>query len=204
MFSIKIKKLVTSLILFFIILIVIYIIHINFFLVDVILYSAIFDAILAAIVTTCFLKYKKYFIIFSSFEKFQIFIICILLGYSFAISVPAVIDRSLSFYLLEKIQDIGGIKETKFEELFSKEYMTEHQLVKVRLTEQLVSGTIIIENNCVKLTKLGRTLAFISQHFRKHFLAKNRLVSGKYTSELTEILKFNSKNNLNLESYKCN
>ena len=89
----------------------------------------------------------------------------------------------------------GGIQEKKFGELFSKEYMIEHQLVKVRLTEQLVSGTIIIENNCVKLTKFGETLAFISQHFRKHFLAKNRLLSGKYTNELTEILKFNSKNN---------
>jgi hypothetical protein len=204
MFLTKIKKLIISLFLFLLILSAIYISHINFFYVDVIFYSAIFDGLLAAIITVYFLKYKKYFIIFSFFEKILIFIICLLLGYSFAISVPTLIDRSLSFYILEKIKEKGGgIQEKKFEELFSKEYMIEHQLVKVRLTEQLVSGTIIIENNCVKLTKFGETLAFISQHFRKHFLAKNRLLSGKYTSELTEILKFNSKNNKNLESYKC-
>lgn len=204
MFLTKIKKLIISLFLFLLILSAVYIFHINFFYVDVIFYSAIFDGLLAAIITVYFLKYKKYFIIFSFFEKILIFIICLLLGYSFAISVPTVIDRSLSFYILEKIKERGGgIQEKKFGELFSKEYMIEHQLVKVRLTEQLVSGTIIIENNCVKLTKFGETLAFISQHFRKHFLAKNRLLSGKYTNELTEILSLIQKNNKNLDSYKC-
>jgi hypothetical protein len=202
---IKIKRLITSLFLFFVILIVIYITHINFFYVNVIFYSAILDAILAAITTTLLLKYNKYFKIFSFFEKVLIFIICLLLGYSLAVSIPTIIDRSLSFYILEKIQEKGSsIKERKFEELFTREYMIEHQLVKVRLTEQLESGTIVIENGCVKLTKLGETLASMSRNFRKHFLAKKRLLSGKYTNELTKISKFNSRDIKNKELYKCN
>ena len=195
----KIIKLIYSLLLFFVILITIYIFHINFFYVDVIFYSAIFDGVLATIITSLVLWFKKYFKIFSFFEKIQIFIICLLIGYSFAISVPTVIDRSLSFYILEKIQERGGgIKKSSFQEIFSKEYMAEHQLVEVRLTEQVVSGTIIIENGCVKITKLGKTLSSISQYFRKHFLAKKRLLSGQYTDELIEITK-----NKRIESYKC-
>jgi hypothetical protein len=200
----KIIKLIYSLLLFFVILITIYIFHINFFYVDVIFYSAIFDGVLATIITSLVLWFKKYFKIFSFFEKIQILIICLLIGYSFAISVPTVIDRSLSFYILEKIQERGGgIKKSSFQEIFSKEYMVEHQLVDVRLTEQVVSGTIIIENGCVKITKLGKTLSFISKYFRKHFLAKKRLLSGQYTDELIEISKFNSIENKRIESYKC-
>ena len=201
----KIKRLTTSLFLFSVILIIVYITHINFFYVNVVFYSAILDGILAAIITTFLLKYNKYFKIFSFFEKLLIFIIYLLLGYSLALSIPTIIDRSLSFYILEKIQDKGSsIREKKFEELFTKEYIIEHQLVKVRLTEQLESGTIVIENGCVKLTKLGEIFASMSRNFRKHFLAKKRLLSGKYTNELTKISELNSVDIKNKELYKCN
>lgn len=199
----KIIKFINSLLLFLLILITIYIIHVNFFNVDVILYSAIFDSLLAAITTSIILYFNKYFKIFSFFEKIQMFIIYLLIGYSFAISVPTVIDRSLSFYILEKIQNRGGgIKKSKFKEIFSKEYLLEHQLIKVRLTEQLESGTITIENDCVKITKLGQVMAFFSRYFRKHFLAKKRLLMGKYTNELIEISKFESED-VQIDSYKC-
>ena len=97
------------------------------------------------------------------------------------------LDRSLSFYLLEKIQQRGGgIQKSGFEDVFIKEYMPEHHLVEIRLTEQLESGTIIIENSCVKLTKKGEILATISRYFRKHFSPKRRLLLGKYTSDLID------------------
>ena len=117
----KIVKLIYSLLLFFVILITIYIFHINFFYVDVIFYSALFNGVLATIITSLVLWFKEYFKVFSFFEKIQIFIICLLIGYSFAISVPTVIDRSLSFYILEKIQERGGgIKKSIFQEIFLK------------------------------------------------------------------------------------
>ena len=117
----KIVKLIYSLLLFFVILITIYIFHINFFYVDVIFYSALFNGVLATIITSLVLWFKEYFKVFSFFEKIQIFIICLLIGYSFAISVLTVIDRSLSFYILEKIQERGGgIKKSIFQEIFLK------------------------------------------------------------------------------------
>ena len=113
--------------------------------------------------------------------------IWLLLSYIFAISVPTVLDRSLSFFILEKIAQRGGsIKESGFKEVFTDEYVKEHRLIDVRLTEQERSGTISIQNGCVKLTEKGKKIAKYSRFFRKHFLPKHRLLMGKYTDDLTD------------------
>lgn len=183
----KIKKSLLGLILFGVLLFIVYVVHVKFFRVDVVFYSAIIDGFIAAFLTLAVLWKTKYFSLFSGFEKIQMGAIFLLLGYSFAISVPTVIDRSLSFYILEKIQQRGGgIKQSGFEEVFTKEYMPEHRLVDVRLTEQLSSGTIVIENGCVKLTEKGNRLAKMSRFFRQNFLPKERLLMGQYSSDLTD------------------
>ena len=183
----KIKKFLVGLVIFGILLSVIYLVHVKFFKIDVIFYSAILDGLIAAFLSLVILWKIKYFGLFSSFEKIQALIIYLLLGYSFAISVPTVIDRSLSFYILEKIdQRGGGIKLAGFEDVFTKEYMLEHRLVDVRITEQLSSGTVIIENGCVKITDKGRLLTSFSRFFRKNLLPKQRLLMGKYSSDLTD------------------
>lgn len=183
----KIKKGIVGSILFAFLLMVFYIVHLKFFRVDVVFYSSIFDGILAALVTIFIVAISSYFNLYNSFEKLQLFVIWILAGYAFAISVPTVIDRSLSFYILEKIQQRGGgILESGFEEVFTQEYVKEHRLVDVRLTEQLSSGTVIIENGCVKLTEKGKSLAKFSRFFRKNLLPKERLLMGKYTDDLTD------------------
>jgi hypothetical protein len=60
----------------------------------------------------------------------------------------------------------------------------EHRLVDVRLTEQLESGTIQIEDGCVKLTEKGNKIARFSRAFRQNFLPKQRLLMGKYSDDL--------------------
>jgi hypothetical protein len=167
-----------------------YCIHAQYFFVNVVFYSAIFDALLAAILLLPILTATRYFDVLGSLEKGQIFVICILSGYIFAISVPTVIDRSLSFYILEKLEQRGGgIRQDRFAEVFSREYMEEYRLVDVRLTEQAESGTIKIENGCVKLTPRGQKLAAISGYFRQHFLPKHRLLMGSYTDDLVDPLR---------------
>lgn len=183
----KIKEWIAALLLFLVLLGVFYVAHVKFFRIDVVFYSAIFDGVLAAIVASLIIAKLKYFDIFTLFEKVQMGFSFVLLGYIFAISVPTVIDRSLSFYILEKIQQRGGgIKQSGFEDVFVKEYMPEHRLVDVRLTEQLSSGTIVLENGCVKLTPKGDRLAKMSRFFRQHFLPKERLLMGEYSSDLTD------------------
>ncbi len=185
---IKLKLAFFSSTLFLAILLFFYIVHIHYFLVDVVFYSAMLDGLLAAVLATIVICLIKTFELLNWFEKTQLVIIWLLIGYALAISVPTVLDRSLSFYILEKLdQRGGGIKLTSFEQIFTTEYVREHRLVDVRLTEQRASGTIILENNCVKLTKRGRGLARWSRYFRKNFLPKHRLLMGEYTDELTDL-----------------
>jgi hypothetical protein len=155
--------------------------------VNVVFYAAIADGIIAAAIASIALFTAIYFQILGRFEKFQLVVIWLLIGYALAISVPTVIDRSLSFYILEKLQQRGGgIKLDSFEQVFTHEYLKEHHLVDVRLTEQLESGTIKVENGCVKLTEKGAKLAKFSRYFRRNWLPKERLLMGKYSDELTD------------------
>lgn len=162
-----------------------YLMHVNLLDVNVVFYAAIADGVLAA-ATSFSLLWLPFAKPFNVFEKCQMLLIWLLLGYSFAISVPTVIDRSLSFYILEKLaQRGGGIRQDAMKDVFTKEYVKEHRLVDVRLTEQVESGTIVIENGCVKLTAKGERLSTMSRYFRQHFLPKHRLLMGEYTDDLT-------------------
>ena len=196
----KILNTAIATLLFVILLLVVYYIHISFFRVNVVFYAAAADGGIAACITGFILILAKYFKDFNYFEKFQLVIIWLLLGYCSAISIPTVIDRSLSLYILEKLQQRGGgIMQTSFEEVFRIEYVKEHRLVDVRLTEQLESGTIIIKDGCVRLTAKGDSVATVSRYFRMHFLPKKRLLMGEYTDDLTDPFRNRSDN----QNYTC-
>jgi len=201
----KIKKALVGLVLFITLLFIYYYIHIRFLNVDVVFYSAIYDGILATVTATIILIIIPYFKVFTGFEKIQMVIIWVLGSYIFAISIPTVLDRSLSFYILEKIQQRGGgILKSGFEEVFTQEYVKEHRLVDVRLTEQESSGTITIENGCVKLTKRGQSLATFGRFFRKNLLPKHRLLMGEYTDDLTDPFGHGSIDGNATFGYLCN
>lgn len=190
----KITKALAGFIIFIFLLLLFYYLHTSYFKINVVFYSAIFDVFIITLFMASILLKLTYFSVFNLFEKFQMIIIWFLCGYILAISIPTIIDRSLSFYILEKIQQYGGgIQIDKFEELFTKGYAKEHKLVDVRLTEQLESGTIIIKNECVKLTERGNQLATFSQFFRKNFLPKKRLLLGKYSDDLTNPFRYSEK-----------
>jgi len=165
----------------------IYVLHVRWLKVDVVFYAALGDAVLATVLSGVTVFFVPFFRPLSRFEKALLLIIWLLGGYAFAISVPTVIDRSLSFYILEKLQQRGGsLSQEALAHVFRNEYMREHRLVEVRLTEQLASGTITLENGCVGLTPKGQAIARFSRFFRKHFLPKKRLLMGEYTDALTD------------------
>lgn len=193
------KALVASL-LFVVLLLSIYYVHISYFKVNVVLYSSIQDGILAALLTSALLFGLRYFGLFDVFEKIQLLVIWILAGYIFAISIPTVIDRSLSFYLLEKIQQRGGgIQQARFDEIFTKEYVKEHHLLEIRLTEAQETGTVAIINGCVKLTPRGERIASFGRFFRQNLLPKQRLLMGKYTDVMTDPFR----NSAEIIDYQC-
>ena len=187
-------------IIYTIIVLVIYYAHITFFKVDVVLYSSLLDGVIATVITSCIVFGSTWFKSFSKFEKLQLVTICLLTGALLALSVPTIIDRSLSFYILEKIhQRGGGVRLDRFEDIFKNEYLKEHRLVDVRLTEQEQSGTIIIQNGCVQLTERGRALAQFSRFFRKNLLPRQRLLAGEYTDVLTDPFRYSESN----YDYRC-
>lgn len=172
---------------FVVLLIAIYWAWMRFGRVDVVFYSAIGCAVAAALAMALPLYRGRAFAGFSALERLQLLAIWLLAGYAFAISVPTVIDRSLSFYLLEKLQQRGGgIRQDAFADVFTKEYLPEHRLVDVRLTEQLQSGTIVIRDGCVLLTPRGQRMARFSRWFRAHWLPRQRLLMGRYSADLTD------------------
>lgn len=176
-------------------------IAVNQLAVNVVFYSALYAVAAALVLYGAVLWATPWLNRLNSFEKLQHFITCLLLGYILAISIPTVIDRSLSFYILEKLQQRGGgIQLSKFEQIFTGEYMREHRLVDIRLTEQSESGTIHIEGDCVRLTEKGRHLASFSRFFRQHWLPKERLLRGEYTDALIDPFKRSDQ----APNYLCN
>ena len=183
----KFFKSVLASLVFIAVLAAVYLLHVRYFTVDVILYSAVLDVLIATVLSWLLLLALGYWRALNRFETGQLLVIWLLIGYALAISVPTVLDRSLSFYLLEKLdQRGGGIEVDSLELVFTREYVKEHRLMDVRLTEQLESGTVELVGSCVRLTPWGENLARFSRFFRLHFLPRKRLLLDDYSDDLTD------------------
>jgi hypothetical protein len=164
------------------------IIHNLYFHVNVVLFSALLDVVFSLIIVLGILSIFRWFRTFTGFEILSVAIILLLTGYVYAISLPTLIDRSLSIYLLEKINQKNGVELNLVDQLIAKEYVKDHQLAKVRITEQLESGTIVIKNGCVLLTPKGEFIVKIASYIQKNLLPKKRLLMGEYNDSLTDPL----------------
>jgi hypothetical protein len=173
---------------FMLLLAVVNILHFRFFPVRVVLYDTLMDvAIACGLLALVYAVYLRRVLALNGAEVVLSFAVAVLIGYNYAISIPTVIDRSLSIYILEKIaQRGGGIREDALPSVFKDEYLPEHQLVRIRLTEQLNSGTIRIDNGCVTLTDRGRTIVNATRYYRTHFLPRRREIMGELTDALTD------------------
>jgi hypothetical protein len=184
---VKLGRIAAGTLLYLAVLLGTYLVHAVHGQVDVVFYSALADVLIATSACAVLLWIGPWFRVLGGVEKLQLACIWLLLGYGFAISVPTVVDRSLSIYLLEKLdQRGGGIRQDAFEQVLVQEYLKEHRLVEVRLTEQLASGTLTLSDGCVSLTERGRRIARFSRFLRTHFLPRQRLLVGGYTDELTD------------------
>ena len=172
---------------FLVVLALCYVLHVWYLPVPVVLYAALTDALVATVVTSGLMLALGSRLPFGGFEKVLLVVIWLLGGFAFSITVPTVLDRSLSFYILEKLQQRGGaIREDALEQVFVKEYIPEFRLMDVRVTEQLQSGTITLDNGCVRLTPRGEMLASFSRFFRTNLLPKRRLLDGVLTDALVD------------------
>ena len=183
----RLGRMIVAAILFLFIFGTIHYIHFRFMLVNVVLFSAVLDGLLATGVTCLILFTSQYFSLVQLGEKILLSVIFLLTGYTLALSIPAVIDRSLSIYILEKLQQRGGgIMLDRMPEVFTQEYMKEHHLVDIRITEQMEAGTVVVRDGCVRLTPWGNSMATGSRFYRLHFLPTRRLLMGAYSAALVD------------------
>lgn len=186
-------------VLFFVSLLLCYYIYVNYFNVNVLFYDSVKLVVIVA--TLFFIITGTIFLFQSWYDKILQLVISVLFGYALVITFPTIIDRSLSFYFLEKLQQRGGgIQVSAFEDIFTQEYSKEHRLVDIRLTEQIQSGMLIIENDCVLLTRKGNRTASFSLWFRRHLLPKKRLLNNEYTDVLVNPFAKSTQ----LYDYRCN
>lgn len=155
--------------------------------VSVILYACLWDALIAGLLV--FVPYgvwrlKTGPLLPTEFGlvSFASFLLVML----YAVMGPTVIDRSLSIYIVEKIDYRGGqVSERAMPEIILTEFMNEYQVADVRMTEQVTSRTVDIQDGCIRLTKRGKRLAGFTRFFRENFLPKRRTIAGVESDALT-------------------
>jgi len=195
-----ITKILLSLVLFACTLLAVNYFHFRALPVNVVLYGALSDVV----VSTAIAGLASWYVIFCKEVNHLVFaqlvVIFVLLGYIFAITVPTVIDRSFSLYILEKLQQNGGsVRQSAFDGAIVEEFMREHRLSDARLTEQLQSGTITIKDGCVALTPRGQLIASLALWYQEHMLPQHRLLMGTYSNDLTNPFREPSR----MSDYRC-
>ena len=162
--------------------------HFQYITVSVILYACIWDALVAsALVLGAYIYFRRKAPVLLPTEFALTVIASNLLILLYAVMGPTVIDRSLSVYIVQKIDQRGGeVAEAAMPAIFVEEYMPEMALVDVRMTEQLTSGTVLIENGCIKLTGKGRFFSGFADAYRKTFLPQKRRLMDEVTDKLTD------------------
>ena len=163
-------------------------IHFQNFTVNVILYACMWDAVIAAIIVMgayIWLRLKSGPLLATEFALTGIASFFLVLLYG--VMGPTVVDRSLSIYLVQKVDQRGGaVAESSMHDIFVKEYLPEFGVVDVRLTEQLTSGTIKVEDGCVILTPKGVRVSRFVNWYRKALLPRKRNLMGVVTDQLTD------------------
>lgn len=156
--------------------------------VSVILYSCIIDIAVAAAVV--FSAYWFFWRKRSALLGTELAMAAAIgaLGLSwYAVIGPTVIDRSLSLYIVEKLDLRGGrIAYDAFDDMLVDEFMTEFRVPDVRLTEQIASGTAVLDDGCIVITNRGRAIASFLRFYRGTFLPKKRVLLGEITDELAQ------------------
>lgn len=162
--------------------------HFQYITVSVILYACIWDAIIATVlVVSLYVYFRKGSTPLLVTEIALTALASNLFILLYSVMGPTVIDRSLSLYIVNKIDHRGGqVSEASMDEIFVEEYLPEFRLVDVRMTEQVTSGTVRIENGCVFLTPKGKMLSRFVSWYRGNFLPQKRNLMGEVTDQLTD------------------
>jgi hypothetical protein len=112
---------------------------------------------------------------FSDLFKISI-VIFILFSYSFHITIPSLLDRSISLFMIAVTEKKPGLQIEEFRYLFYKNFLIDNKAIEKRLDEQIVSGNMYLNNNSYYLTEKGRQIQSLNIFFVKTFNADDRYI----------------------------
>jgi len=148
----------------------IYIISFRFFHPETVYYFGIgtilIGAILLSAVFFLFFGAKKEFfqkLFIQTRDFFPCLLAAVFLMYSFHITIPTLVDRSISIYLLNLLDTEGGpVSINNLQDKFLAGYVGGYSVVCRRMFEQVQSGNVTHQASTYTLTARGkRTVAFL-------------------------------------------
>ena len=161
---------------------VVNVIHSRWFHVRVVLYDTLFDAMIATcIVALLYYLFLRRNLALSVWEASLAIVASLLILTNYAVVIPTIVDRSLSIGLLEMLATNGGsMKQEEIEPRVFRDFFPAYNVVPIRITEQIHSGTITVDNGCVRLTRWGETVVAFTTWFRRNLLPRHRDVLGNF------------------------
>ena len=148
-------------------------IHFYFFNVNVILYTLLFDLIISLLVVVIGLAViNKNFYLNKNLLLTILFLIATsqtLVIYAFV--VPTAIERSLSVYLLERLEsNKGTLSISDFNIIAKNEYFNDMNAVETRINEQIATGSIEVIDDKVIITDKGKSMLRIFSFVKSYLL----------------------------------
>jgi hypothetical protein len=89
-------------------------------------------------------------------------IISSLLFYSFHITVPSLLDRSISLYIIALTGKHGRIMVNDYHRHFISGFIEGNKAIEKRIEEQVLTGNLVVESGYYKLTSRGQRLQEIN------------------------------------------
>ena len=91
---------------------------------------------------------------------FTFFLFC----YAFLITIPSLLDRSISLYILGLLHNEKIATLSELQNYYVSGFVYHNEAIEKRLNEQVRSGNIILVNGDYSLTKKGEVLFYFNQH----------------------------------------
>jgi len=90
-------------------------------------------------------------------DFFPCLLVAFFIMYSFHITIPTLIDRSISIYLLNQLDESGGKAPiAKLQDEFLEGYVGGYSVVCRRMAEQIESGNVVHDEDIYSLTPRGK------------------------------------------------
>jgi hypothetical protein len=110
---------------------------------------------LIAIVLTSLIFIPVFFKKNNFLEMFGYFLFSMMFCYSFLITVPALLDRSISLYILATVYKKEKISESEINDYFINGFIKKNKAVNKRLEEQIFTKNISKNGKIYEITKNG-------------------------------------------------